>query len=65
MLGPTLVLVSSLALAAVGTVVDGLFWPTLVGIALLLATAALGEARGPTRAHARGSACTRSTPAKA
>ena len=42
-----LVVVSSLALAVVGALVDGLFWLTLVGLALFLVSAALGAARGP------------------
>ena len=49
-----LVVVSSLALAVVGALVDGLFWLTLVGLALFLVSAALGEARGLARARDRG-----------
>jgi hypothetical membrane protein len=52
--GLLLVVVSALALAVVGTLVDGLFWLTLVGLALFLVSAALGEARGLSRARARG-----------
>ena len=44
-----LVVASSLALAVVGALVDGLFWLTLVGLALFLVSAALGEARGLAR----------------
>ena len=49
-----LVVVSSLALAVVGALVDGLFWLTLVGLALFLVSAALGAARGLARARNRG-----------
>jgi hypothetical membrane protein len=49
-----LVVVSSLALAVVGALVDGLFWLTLVGLALFLVSAALGAARGLARARDRG-----------
>ncbi len=49
-----LVVVSSLALAVVGALVDGLFWLTLVGLALSLVSAALGAARGLARARDRG-----------
>ncbi|SHN59889.1 hypothetical protein SAMN05660350_00922 [Geodermatophilus obscurus] len=49
-----LVLVSALALAVVGALVDGLFWLTLVGLALFLVSAALGEAHGLARARDRG-----------
>ncbi|WP_100498601.1 hypothetical protein [Geodermatophilus chilensis] len=51
MTGLLLVVVSALALAVVGTLVDGLFWLTLVGLALFLVSAALGEARGLSRAR--------------
>jgi uncharacterized membrane protein len=52
--GLLLVVASSLTLAVVGAVVDGLFWLTLVGLALFLISAALGEARGLARSCALG-----------
>ncbi|TFV64765.1 hypothetical protein E4P41_00560 [Geodermatophilus sp. DF01-2] len=60
MLGLLLVALLSLGISVAGIVVDGLFWLTLVGIALFLGSAALGEAKGLSRARDR----TRTTAAR-